>query len=822
MKLYGIKQLTTVEESPFIQLRVNWFDTDIVPSTNNNNKNVVSSIVTVVVDGGLVSFTFEALEDSRMYKKTLSIYQKTAEHYTYTVSNGETSENYIVNPDSFYKVAKVEKETGNFLSIEDSGIFVILDVDAITTSVSYNIYMFNNIFPVYAKSFGSNINGSDLLDTSIDSTNSANVSTQVTIDKVASMPDVLWQVSGVTPQHKDANGIYTNTGDYEYGFPVYKNNAGYTLKADDYSGNRWVLSKDGKEIASSDDTYNGSPQGYYDNSIPENTGNVKVDKVEETTTVPDISTIYKILNTIVHPVTTTVVRFESASFSPAPSFVNPWKDIDAIRSVNGMPPIDNSFNITLDIDESLIEDSSDSGSGSDSDGGVDVDLPDFSKIPELPSKPENFFPELPFSPFNNPEKVKQDFGFDPTDFDPSVVWNYTTYDITQFLNNYPAYIKNIIDYPLDSYGPIPDNIDTTVIPHTRVSLYESMLENQKDRDWEDSSLGLMMTLNPGSRSFSVNRTNYIDTAPAGAGDYFELVPIYKQKINPSDNDNSGTDWDICCCDGATLTKDKKNSGPSIAYITKGNITKRFEVPYKLFKDAKRYVKKNVFLFVSLDAYAPTDDPETWEVNVCVISEFDLSDISGDSTVIRSKLLGTIIADDLNDNKPLISQEHRGTVWFDFDVPAKIPDGVNWAGNRYNRECTLRNEATYTLVPNDGYSFYRLDNAAISVLNTTYVRVNNVILHFTEDTWPIRIDKGTVVYVFVHVHLANADTTKATVEIQTSPYSLITDTNTDLYYLIGYVTCTDSSFYVTQLHTSGVPQLYWYLPCGYVPESDSGE
>ena len=468
-----------------------------------------------------------------------------------------------------------------------------------------------------------------------------------------------------------------------------------------------------------------------------------------------------------------------------------------ITAINGRNAVNGNFDIVYNINTEEQEEQDPTY--------IDpIDLSEkFVEIPEGVSGIKESYLELPLNlgGVNTEEVVRKQYKFTKEDRE-SEAWCYNIYDMTK--NEDTGYFD-----VEDSSGPSCDgncrpnfngkSLDTLDNIHTRISLLNAAKNMANGRDWLDLNepFGITMTTDPTFSLFSINKAGYQDSAAGGlglkgsAGGFFSLVKVESDEF--------------CICDYASLEKNKKDSGPSVARIIRFNHIQDFQVPYTIYEIDKR---KGYGIFLRATAVS-MDDAKQWTVDYVFVEYTDdgkLIDTPFDTLTQMHIFLGRV---ERFPKKMEIYQAYDGGIAvFDFD-------------NKYNYY------GEFTIVDTSTYTEGKLTKATVTICNgidatrkdKSKCKVNNVALEVPPTTLTWSGSKVKRVVIVVTIPKAKLEDGVATVELMDK---LPSDSAEKVHYLVGSVYINDNRVIVSQDHKTGVPQMYWYLPCDFELDMEDKE
>lgn len=458
-----------------------------------------------------------------------------------------------------------------------------------------------------------------------------------------------------------------------------------------------------------------------------------------------------------------------------------------ITTVNGRKPINGDFGIVYDIcttKQALPK---------------PIKLPQIDlsqlliEIPKGSDGPLESYKRLPLDigGVETEELIRARYGFNRADRE-SKPWCYNVYNMKLGEHGY----FDIEDCPPGCRPPFGGQpLDTTLDTHVRISLLESVKSLANDRPWLDlnEKLGITMMTDPIFSVFSINKTGYQDSArggdspPGSKSGYFSIVKTEADEY--------------CICDYATYDEKKKESGPSPAKIIKRGNTQDYSVEYQEFDIDKDYTH-----VVLLKALAQGSNAAKWTVSYEILkSKKDNIKVPVDTDTTRYIRIGRVTRTGA-EHEMKIYQEHDGEAIFDFDD-----------GSEYFGDFTINDTSTYN--PKTG----ELETARITISKgideqaASTCRVNNITFEVEPATLTGFGSKTKNIVIVVNIPKAELSEGVATIELMDSVPS---DSAEKVHYLLGSVRVTNGAVVISQDHTTGIPQLYWYLPCDYGEEEDN--
>lgn len=479
--------------------------------------------------------------------------------------------------------------------------------------------------------------------------------------------------------------------------------------------------------------------------------------------------------------------------------INPYNG-DYILSINGKSTPSGNFSAQYDLNTEDIELPKPLMTFKELANIKDV----IRRIPAMKQGPFESAAALPddLGAVANPEVLFKQLGFNADTY--KELYQYGEYDMSM---NDIGYFESGEEalYPVSPVRPLPSDIDTTSLEHTRISYVPFKKYDIENRIEDYTAAGI--ALKPrgiGSKALYSNSRNVYksrDTGGGGKADtnsgYFKIVKIEHE--------------DYCVCDAATLTSDRKDSGPSPIYITYMGVTDIWKYPYMAFEDLYDIVKDEE----EEEGEGNKEEESSIIFLVLEVTRLDVNSFS--STIKKYDKEGDIPQPTPNIQRLIIGrvstsgqifQDHIGPAYFTFSSAYTgeftIVDVSTYADEGENEEGKKQNE-------------YRIEvRNGISEEASSYCRINNV-LKSVKLTRFGSLKEGVVYHVVIDVNITELDLLGATATVglyAEGSQELPSDTTTAVHYKIGTVIVKNNRVVISQDHKTGIPQMYWYVPCGY--------
>lgn len=542
---------------------------------------------------------------------------------------------------------------------------------------------------------------------------------------------------------------------------------------------KWRGQSEYVKITDADARFNGFKSGTRNNTFKWNVY-PDADPIE----IPDGSVDYAYIAKVATVDLNTNVN---TNYEDPPSLFDDY-EYKPITTINGRNPVNGDFGIIYDIcttTQYLPE-------------PIELSPIDLSEllieIPDGSDDPMESYKRLPLDTggVETEELIRAHYAFDRKDRE-SRPWCYNVYNMKLGADGY----FNVDSCPPGCRPPFGgSSLDTTTAIHARISLLESIKEMANGRPWLDlnETLGITMFTTPAFSLFSINKNGYQDSAGkpgSGAGNsegnnggYFSIIKLEADEY--------------CVCDAATFDKKKRKSGPSPARIIKGHLYQVYAMAYM-----EAEIDKDDTHLILLKATALGTNPGNWLVTYLTLINPKDKDIPKDTNNTKYIRIGRVVRTGTGVMK--IYHEHEGVAIFNFI------DATTYRG-----DFTINDTSTYDQETGELKTARVTVSKGIDENADSTCRVNNRTFHVTSKTLTGFGSKSKNIVLTVNIPGANLGKGTVVIELMDNVPS---DTVDAVHYLIGSVRVADGAVVISQDHTTGVPQMYWYLPCEYDPDEE---